>query len=329
MWIFLLRRFVYALLAIFLISIVAFAVIQLPPGDYVTDMANRIRREAGGNLSPDMEAYLRESYGFNEPVLKQYGRWISKIVFRGEFGYSLYYKRDAGAMVFERLPSTAMMVFGAFMVTWIISLPLGTIAAVRKNTILDYAAGFIGFLGLSIPSFILAIIVMYLLYVYYDVVVIGIFSPEYVDAPWSIAKVLDLLSHMWLPVLLVALTSIGGLTQTMRANLLDELNKPYVTTARAKGLSEFTLLRKYPVRHALNPFVSTIGYLLPALVAGDVIISIVLNLPTAGSMLFNALLQQDLYVAAGFILVLSSFTVVGTFISDILLAWLDPRIRLT
>jgi peptide/nickel transport system permease protein len=329
MWKFLLRRLIYAVIAIFLISIVAFMVIQLPPGDYVTDVANRIRQQSGGNLSPDMEAYLRESYGFNEPAIKQYARWISKIIFRGEFGYSLYYKKDAGAMVFERLPTTALMVLGSFTVTWAISLPLGTIAAVRKNSIIDYAAGFIGFFGLSIPSFILAIIVMYILYVNFDVVVIGIFSPEYVDAPWSMAKLLDLVKHMWLPVLLVALTSIGGLTQTMRANLLDELNKPYVTTARAKGLKESTLLRKYPVRHALNPFVSTIGYLLPALVAGDVIISIVLNLPTAGSMLFNALLQQDLYVAAGFILVLSSFTVLGTLISDILLAWLDPRIRLS
>jgi peptide/nickel transport system permease protein len=261
-------------------------------------------------------------------LLVQYARWITKIVTRGEFGYSFVYKRDAGEMVAERLPTTAVMVLGAFLLTWAIALPLGIYSAVHKHSILDYTAGFIGFFGLAIPSFILAIFILYFTYVYFGRATIGIFSPEFVDAPWSLARLRDLASHMWVPALLAAVTGIGALTQTMRANLLDELNKPYVTTARAKGLVESRVLWKYPVRHALNPFVSTIGWLLPALVAGDVIISIVLNLPTAGSMLYAALLQQDLYVAAGFILVLSALTVVGTFVSDLLLAWLDPRIRL-
>jgi peptide/nickel transport system permease protein len=325
---FLLRRFVYALIAIFFISLLSFAIIQLPPGDYVTDMVNRIRMSGGGNLDPEIEQNLRETYGFNQPLLVQYARWITKIVTRGEFGYSFVYKRDAGEMVAERLPTTAVMVLGAFLLTWAIALPLGIYSAVHKHSILDYTAGFIGFFGLAIPSFILAIFILYFTYVYFGRATIGIFSPEFVDAPWSLARLRDLASHMWVPALLAAVTGIGALTQTMRANLLDELNKPYVTTARAKGLVESRVLWKYPVRHALNPFVSTIGWLLPALVAGDVIISIVLNLPTAGSMLYAALLQQDLYVAAGFILVLSALTVVGTFVSDLLLAWLDPRIRL-
>jgi peptide/nickel transport system permease protein len=325
---FLLRRFIYAIIAMFVISLVSFAVIQLPPGDYVTDMVNRIRMSSGGNLDPAVEQLLRENYGFNEPFLTQYSRWISKIVTRGEFGYSFVYKRDAGEMVAERLPTTAVMVLGAFLLTWALALPLGIYSAVHKHSILDYTAGFIGFFGLAIPSFILAIVLLYFTYVYFGRATIGIFSPQFVDAPWSLARFRDLVSHMWIPALLAAVTGIGALTQTMRANLLDELNKPYVRTARAKGLAESKVLWKYPVRHALNPFVSTIGWLLPALVAGDVIISIVLNLPTAGSMLYAALLQQDLYVAAGFILVLSALTVVGTFISDLLLAWLDPRIRL-
>lgn len=328
MWQFLLRRFTYALFALFVISLVSFAVIQLPPGDYVTDMVNRMRL-TGAVITPEYEKYLQEVYGFKQPLIVQYGKWAGKILTRGEFGYSYIYKRDAREMIAERLPTTAVMVFGAFLLTWAIALPLGIYSAVYKHSVLDYTAGFVGFFGLAIPSFILAIVIMYLTYVIFGKATLGIFSPEYVDAPWSLDKLIDLLKHMWVPALLAAVTGIGALTQTMRANLLDELNKPYVVTARSKGLAEARLLWKYPVRHALNPFVSTIGWLLPALVAGDVIISIVLNLPTAGSMLYQALLDQDLYVAAGFILLLSTLTVIGTLISDLLLAWLDPRIRVS
>lgn len=328
MWKFLLRRLSYAAIAVFAISLVSFAVIQLPPGDYVSDMINRIRL-TGGKIDPEFEQRMREVYGFDQPMIVQYIRWVTNIITRGEFGYSFVYKRDAGEMIAERLPATAIMVLGAVLLTWAIALPLGILAAVNKHSIIDYGAIFIGFIGLAVPSFILAIVVMYLTFRITGRVNIGLFSPEFADAPWSLAKVLDLLRNMWLPALLAAITGIGALTQTMRANLLDELNKPYVTTARAKGLPEWKLLVKYPVRHALNPFVSTIGWLLPALVAGDVIISIVLNLPTAGSMLYAALIQQDQYVAAGFILLLSTLTVIGTLISDLLLAWLDPRIRLS
>ncbi|MGQ9904686.1 MAG: ABC transporter permease [Anaerolineae bacterium] len=324
---FMLRRLSYAVIAVFAISLVSFAVIQLPPGDYVTDMVNRIRL-TGGKIDPAFEQRMREVYGFDQPMIVQYVKWISNIITRGEFGYSFVYKRDAGEMVAERLPTTAVMVLGAITLTWAIALPLGIAAAVKKHSIIDYGAIFIGFVGLAVPSFILAIVVMYLTFRAVGRVNIGLFSPEFVDAPWSLARLLDLLRNMWLPALLAAVTGIGALTQTMRANLLDELNKPYVTTARAKGLAEWKLLVKYPVRHALNPFVSTIGWLLPALVTGDTIISIVLNLPTAGSMLYAALIQQDQYVAAGFILLLSTLTVAGTLISDLLLAWLDPRIRL-
>ena len=328
MWQFMLRRLSYALLAVFVISLVSFAVIQLPPGDYVTDMINRVRA-TGGKVDPEFEQRMREVYGFNQPMIVQYAKWLTNILTRGEFGYSFIYKRDAGEMIMERLPTTAVMVLGAVLLTWAIALPLGVAAAVYKRTIIDYSAIFVGFIGLAVPSFMLAIVVLFVVYRTFGRATIGLFSPEYVAAPWSLNRLLDLLKNMWLPALITAVTGIGALTQTMRANLLDELNKPYVNTARAKGLPEWRLLWKYPVRHALNPFVSTIGWLLPALVAGDVVISIVLNLPTAGSMLYAALLQQDQYVAAGFILLLSSLTVIGTLVSDLLLAVLDPRIRLS
>ena len=327
MWKFILRRLGYAVIAVLAISMISFAVIQLPPGDYITDMVNRIRQQSG-KVDPVAEQRLREAYGFDEPMVVQYAKWMTNIVTKGEFGYSFYLKRDAGEIISQRMPMTVAMVLGSFLLTWAIALPLGIYAAVNKYSIFDYGAGFIGFLGLAVPSFVLAIVLLYFTYVTFGKATIGLISPEFVDAPWNAAKYLDLLKHLWIPALLAAVTGIGALTQTMRANLLDELNKPYVNTARSKGLSEGRLLWKYPVRHALNPFVSTIGWLLPALVSGNVIISIVLNLPTAGSQLYQALLQQDLYVAAGFILVLSILTVIGTFVSDLLLAWLDPRIRL-
>jgi peptide/nickel transport system permease protein len=311
-----------------MITIVAFAVIQLPPGDYITDKLNQVRGN-NGQIDPAVEARLREAYGFNEPAYVQYFKWISNIVLRGEFGWSFVRNRDAGDIIKERLPMSMAMTLGSFALVWAIALPLGIYSAVKKYSIIDYGAGFLGFFGIAIPNFVLAIVLLYASYKLFDRAQIGLFSTEFQDAPWSFARVIDLIKHMWIPALVVATGGIASLVQTMRANLLDELNKPYVNTARSKGLSETRLLWKYPVRHALNPFVSTIGWLLPALISGEVIVSIVMNLPTAGGLLFRALLDQDQYVAAGFILVLSGLTVVGTFISDLLLAWLDPRIRLS
>jgi peptide/nickel transport system permease protein len=325
---FILRRLGYALFTIFMITIVAFAVIQLPPGDYITDKLNQVRGN-NGQIDPATEERLREAYGFNEPGYVQYFKWITNIITRGEFGWSFVRNRDAGEIIKERLPMSMAMTLGAFALVWAIALPLGIYSAVKKYSIIDYGAGFLGFVGIAIPNFILAIVLLFLTYKWFDRASIGLFSTEFQDAPWSFARVIDMLKHLWVPALVVSMGGIASLVQTMRANLLDELNKPYVNTARAKGLSETRLLWKYPVRHALNPFVSTIGWLLPALISGEVIVSIVMNLPTAGGLLFRALLDQDQYVAAGFILVLSGLTVVGTFISDLLLAWLDPRIRLS
>ncbi len=329
MWKYLLRRFGYSMFTLFVISVVAFAVIQLPPGDYVSDMMRRLRAQAGGDgLPEEWEQRMREVYGFDDPYYVQYFKWIRNIVTKGDFGWSFIYERDAGEMIMERLPMSAAMALSSFLLIWAIALPLGIYAAVKKYSIFDYGASFIGFFGLAIPNFVLALVSLYFSYLWFDKAAIGLFSAEYADAPWSVAKFVDLLKHLWIPALVVSLGGIAGQVQTMRANLLDELHKPYVTTARAKGLKEQVLLWKYPVRHALNPFISTIGFLLPALVSGQTIISIVLNLPTAGPVLYQALMQQDQYVAAGFILLLSALTIIGTFISDVLLAWLDPRIRM-
>lgn len=324
---YLLRRLGYSLLTIWIISVVSFAVIQLPPGDYVTDMMNRLRSQSA-KINPEWEQRMREIYGFDEPFYVQYYKWIRGIVTRGEFGYSHIYRRDAGEIILERLPMSATLALASFLLVWAIALPLGIYSAVKKYSVFDYSASFLGFVGLAIPNFVLALVLLYLSYRWFDKAAIGLFSAEYKDAPWSVAKVLDLLNHLWIPALVVGMSSIAGLVQTMRANLLDEINKPYVSTARAKGLSEAQLLWKYPVRHALNPFVSTIGWMLPALVSGEFITSVVLNLPTAGPIMYASLMQQDQYVAAGFTLLLSVLTIVGTFISDLLLAILDPRIRL-
>ena len=327
MWKYLLRRGLYALFTVWVISILAFAIIQLPPGDYVTDLIDDLRAQAG-NVPPEWEERMRQIYGFDDPFLVQYFKWMRNILLKGQFGYSFFYKRDAGEMITERLPmSFALSMFSTLFV-WAVALPIGFYSAVRRYSIVDYAASFVGFFGMAIPNFLLALIVLFITYKYMGAAVLGLFSEQFADAPWSWAKFVDLLKHVWVPMVIIGVGSTAGLIRTMRANLLDELNKPYVETARAKGLSEWRLLIKYPLRHALNPFVSTLGWMLPGLVSGEVIVSMVLNLPTSGPVLYTALVRQDQYVAAGFILMLSTLTVIGTFISDLLLAWVDPRIRL-
>lgn len=313
---------------VWVITIIAFAVIQLPPGDYVTSLVSQMLSQGVDEISPEFVEQLREQYGLNDPVYVQYFKWVRNIVVHGDFGYSLALRRDAREIILERLPMTFALTSASVVFIWFVSLPIGLFTAVRKYSIGDYFATFIGFIGLSVPNFLLALILMYLSYRYGGQALIGLFSQEYANAPWSFAKLLDLLKHLWIPVIIIGVGGTAGLIRTLRANLLDELNRPYVDTARAKGMSERKLLFKYPLRYALNPFVSTIGLVLPGLVAGEVIVSIVLNLPTSGPVLLNALLAQDMYVAAGFILVLSALTVIGIFISDILLVILDPRIRL-
>ena len=328
MWQYIARRLTYMAFTIWVISIVAFVVIQLPPGDFVTTLSTRLASAGGGASVALLEQQLREQYGLNEPVYIQYFKWLGNILLHGKFGYSFTYQIDASQIIGERLPMTFLISFLAVLFIWVVALPIGIFSAVKKYTWGDYTATFIGFIGLAVPNFLLALIIMYIASHYFGRSAFGLFSPEYATAPWSWGKVGDLIQHLWLPVAIIGSGGAAGLIRTMRANLLDELNKPYVETVRAKGVAERKLLIKYPVRYALNPFVSTIGWVLPGLVAGEVIVSQVLNLPTSGPILISALLNEDMYLAAGFILVLSSLTVIGTFISDILLIWLDPRIRL-
>lgn len=323
---FMVRRLGYMMVTLFLVSILTFVIIQLPPGDYLSSMVAGMTAE-GVEVNQAFIDGMRERYGLGEPLHVQYWKWISAIVFRGDFGQSFEWNRPVATLIYERMGLTLVLSISTLLFIWAIAFPIGIYSAIRRNSIGAHLATFVGFIGLAIPNFLIALVFMYLSFRYLGQSVGGLFSPEYENAAWSLAKVGDLLSHLWIPVIVLGMAGTASLIRIMRANLLDELNKPYVVTARAMGHPEHVLLLKYPVRVALNPFVSTVGWVLPGLVSGATITAIVLNLPTSGPMLLRSLLTQDMYLAGSFILLLSTLTVVGTLISDILLAWLDPRIR--
>lgn len=320
------RRILYMIPTMVAISIVAFILIQLPPGDFVTTLAAQMSQQ-GDTVAPQTLAMLRQQYGLDEPIYVQYWIWISNILFHGDFGRSFDWDAPVSDLLWNRLGLTFILSFSALLFTWIVSLPIGIYSAVSKYSVGDYVATFFAFIGLAIPNFLLALILMYLALRFFGTSIDGLFSARYVDAPWSWGKAQDLLEHLLVPVIVLGTSGTAALVRIMRANLLDELYKPYVTTARVKGLSEWRLIMKYPVRAALNPFVSTIGWSLPELVSGATVTAIVLNLPTTGPLLLRSLIAQDVYLAGAMILMLSVLTVIGTLISDLLLAWLDPRIR--
>ncbi|MEO8606812.1 MAG: ABC transporter permease [Chloroflexota bacterium] len=322
-----LKRLLYAIPTLFIISILVFATIELPPGDYVSNMMEQMRNLNGQTWSPEFADAMRERYGLNESLPVQYVKWIGNIVLHGDFGYSFQNSEPAAKMISDRMGMTLVVSFASFVFTWVVALPIGVLSAVRQYSFADYFFSFLGFIGLATPGFLVALVLMYVAFKSGGVTVSGLFSTEYQNAPWDIPKVLDLLKHLWVPMIIVGLGGTAGLIRIMRANLLDELHKPYVETARAKGVPEWKLLIKYPLRHALNPFVSGMAWLLPTLIAGEAIVSIVLNLPTSGPVLLNALRVQDMFLAAGFLMLLSLATIVGMLISDVMLAWLDPRIR--
>jgi peptide/nickel transport system permease protein len=322
------RRILYMILTLFIVSILSFVIIQLPPGDYLTTVVTNMRA-SGETIDEAILAAMEQRYGLNQPMHVQYWKWISGILLRGDFGQSFEWNQPVSTLIWGRLLLTFTMSLATLLFTWLVAFPVGIFSAVRQYSIGDYVATVIGYIGLAIPDFLLALVLMYVAFKVFNQSVGGLFSPAYTDAPWSWAKVWDLLKHLWIPVIIIGTGGTAGLIRVMRANLLDELHKPYVTTARAKGMTEFRLILKYPVRMALNPFVSTVGWTLPILVSGSAVVSIVLALPTTGPLLLRALMSQDMYLAGSFIMLLSVLTVIGTFISDILLAWLDPRIRLT
>jgi peptide/nickel transport system permease protein len=323
---FILRRAFLAIPTLIFISFISFVIIQLPPGDYVSAYAAELRH-MGDYISATQEEAMRQQMGLNDPMLVQYWRWISAIVFRGDFGYSLDWNAPVSSLIWDRLGITLALSSASLVITWLIAIPVGVYSATRQYSVFDYVFTVFGFLGKGIPDFLLALVLMWIAFVYMNLHVGGLFSPTFENAPWSFAKLVDLLSHLWIPLVVLATGGAAGLIRVMRANMLDELGKPYVETAYAQGLSEGKVVWNYPVRVALNPFISTVGWALPALFSGDIIVAVVLNLPTTGPVLLKALKMQDMYLAGSFILILSVFTVIGTLISDILLAWFDPRIR--
>ncbi len=324
---FLLRRLLYMIPTLIAISIVAFVIIQLPPGDFLTTMVASMAAQ-GEDMDTTAMRALEEQYGLGQPVHIQYLKWMQGILLRGDFGDSFGWNKPVSDLVWSRLALTFVLSLASLLFVWVVAFPIGIYSAVKQYSVGDYVATFFGFLGLAIPNFLLALILMYIAFKFFNQSVGGLFSPEYTEAPWSWGKVADLFAHLWVPVVIIGTAGTASLIRIMRANLLDELRKPYVVTARAKGLPEWRLLFKYPVRIALNPFVSTVGWVLPTLVSGAAIVSIVLSLPTTGPLLIRALQQQDMYLAASFIMLLSILTVIGTLVSDLLLAWLDPRIRM-
>ncbi len=324
---YILKRILLMLPTLFVISVISFIVIQLPPGDFLSSYINN-RASEGTMISDEEITNLRMQYGLDKPMVSQYFIWMGGVL-QGNYGYSFLYRRPVSDLIWERLALTFLISLVTLLFTWVIAFPVGIFSAVKQYSLGDYIATAFGFLGLSIPNFLFALVLMVLAFQYFGMSLSGLFSPDYVEAPWSWGKVINLLQHLWIPVLVLGLSGTAGMIRTMRANLLDELHKPYVITARAKGQSRFKTLLRYPVRAALNPFVSTLGFTLPHLVSGSIIVSVVLSLPTTGPLLLSSLMAQDMYLAGAYVLLLSSLTVVGTLISDVLLAWLDPRIRLS
>jgi len=311
---------------IFVISVVSFVVIQLPPGDFLTSYVAGITAR-GETIDDATVESLRNAYGLGQPIYIQYIKWITGVL-HGDFGQSFTWRVSVSSLIWDRVWLTILVSLVTLLFTWVVAFPIGIYSAVRQYSILDYVFTFIGFIGVAVPGFLLALVLMVVAFAQFNMSVGGLFSPDFVDAPWSWERMVDLLKHIWIPVIVLGLSGTASLIRIMRANLLDELHKPYVVTARLKGQSEFKLLLRYPVRAALNPFVSTLGWTLPQLVSGSTIVAVVLSLPLTGPMMLQALLAQDMYLAGSFILILSVLTVIGTLVSDILLAWLDPRIRL-
>lgn len=323
---YIIKRLLYMIPTVIGISIVSFLVINLPPGDFVDRLVSE-RQQSGETITAEEEAGFRAIYGLDQPLTAQYIKWASDIVLRGEFGYSFRWNRPVAELIWQRLSLTFFLSFTTLLFIWAVAIPIGIYSAVRKYSIGDYIVTFFGFIGLATPSFLIALVLLYISFKYFGQSVGGLFSPEYVDAPWSVEKFLDLLSHLWIPMIILGTAGTAGLIRTLRANLLDELRRPYVTTARTKGLPEYWLLIKYPLRHALNPFVSGLNDVFVGLVSGETIVAVVLSLQTTGPLLLDALRTQDMYLAGSFILMLSLLAVIGTLFSDLLLAWLDPRIR--
>ena len=323
------KRFFLGLLTLWVLSMLSWVIIELPPGDYIDIYILNFTGGVGGTMysTPEMREGLSKQFGLDKPTYIRYGKWIWRML-QGDLGMSLEFGLPVTTVIGERLLMTVILATTTAILAWGLAVPIGIYSAVRQNSPEDYVVTFIGFLGLAVPDFLLALWLLWISFAYFDQSVGGLFDPEYLNAPWSWGRVQNLISHLWIAAFVVGTAGTAALIRVMRANLLDELNRPYVITARAKGLPEWKVILKYPVRLALNPLVSTLGYLLPFLISGSIIVSVVLNLPTEGPLLLRALLVEDLFISASIVLVLGVMTVIGTFLSDVLLSIIDPRIRL-
>jgi len=323
-----LRRVMYMIPTLLVVSMISFFVIQLPPGDYLSSYVATLRDQ--GDLVDEAElAALEQRYGLGQPIYVQYYKWMSGILLRGDWGQSMEWQRPVKELIWERMALTVVLSMISLLVSWFIAIPVGVYSATHQYSILDYVMSVFSFVGAGTPGFMLALVVMYLAWSKLGMAVGGLFSEKYITAPWNWAKVVDLLKHMWMPVVIIAINGTAGGIRTTRANLLDEMHKPYVQTARAKGVKEGKMVWKYPVRVAMNPFFSTVGWQLAGLISGQTLLAVVLSLQTTGPLMLRALTSQDMYLAGSFLLLLSTLTVIGTLVSDVLLAWVDPRIRMS
>lgn len=329
------RRILILIPMLFILSLLSFFIIQLPPGSYVETYVQNLRNQ-GFTVDQGEIDRLNQQYGLDQPFHIQYFRWMKNFLLHGDLGKS-FGSTDAMGLtagwtpvteiLWERVPPTMIISLISIILVWLIAIPIGIYSATHQYSLFDYIFTFIGFIGLALPTFLFAIILMWLVYKHTGYAIVGLVSVEYLDKPWTLAKIIDMLKHIWLALVVLVLGGTAGLIRVMRANLLDELNQPYVVTARAKGLSERRLLWKYPIRLAFNPIISTIGWMLPAIVGGEALVSIILNLKTVGPALLQSVLRQDMYLAGAIFMILSTLTLIGTLISDLALAWLDPRIR--
>jgi len=311
---------------LFLISVIAFIVIQLPPGDLLTEHLNRLRA-SGMKIEQEEIRRWERRYGLDKPMYQQYLKWIGNIITRFDFGYTFTWAKPVKDVIAGRMGLTVAIGLGSLLFTWVMAIPIGIYVAVKQYSIGDYFFTVLGFIGLAVPAFLLAMVIMYVAYTSFGIKVGGLFSPQYQLEGWSWGKFVDLLQHIWVPIVLIGIGGTANTIRTLRATMLDELRKPYVTVARAKGLSEFQVLMRYPVRLAINPIISSVVWLLPWIFSGGMIVAIVLNLPTAGPALYSALRGQDMYLAGSYILMIGALTSLGGLVSDVVLAAVDPRIR--
>ena len=310
-----------------LMSVVAFAIIQAPPGDFLSDYVASLAEQGEYIDSGQLEA-LRIQFGLGEPIYVQYWKWVWGIL-HWDLGWSLDWRKPVAEMVNQRLFMTLLLGLFTVVFTWTMAIPIGIISAVKQYSFIDYVFTFLSYLGVGTPNFLLALVIMWSAFAYFDLRITGLFSPEYMDADWSVGRVIDMLKHIWVPMIILGTDGTARFTRIVRANLLDEMSKPYVETARAKGLPEWKVILKYPTRIAMNPFVSTAGWSLPELFSGSLIVATVMSLPTVGPLLLQSLLAQDMFMAGSIVLILTALTLLGTLISDVVLAWTDPRIRMT